>query len=313
MDRGAIAVLLSRVAENLYWAARYLERAEDTARIVLQHTNVIIDMPESVSLGWNPLLAILGDPETDGMVNETEIVNYLACDTSNPSSIVASVVAARENLRTTREVLPRAAWQATNDLYLQVGDRCGEAVPRFTRTKYLSHIVGESQRIVGILAGTMSRDAAYSMLRLGRNIERADMTTRVLDVRAGSLMGGDGAFDDIQWVGVLQSLSALQMYRRATRSPLDGHSVVRFCLQSREFPRSVAHCLREVTHCMSVLPARAEVSRACDIATEQLAGLALHDISGWHLHFLTDALQQAIGDVHGAIAEGYFRVAERVA
>jgi uncharacterized alpha-E superfamily protein len=307
-------VLLSRVAENLYWAARYLERAEDTARIVLQHTNVIIDMPESVSLGWHPLLAILGDPEIgQGVDGEAAIVNYLACDRENPSSIVASIVAARENLRTTREVLPRAAWQAINDLFLQVGDRCEEAVPRSSRTKYLSHIVGESQRIVGILAGTMSRDAAYSMLRLGRNIERADMTTRVLDVRAGSLIGGDGAFDDIQWVGVLQSLSALQMYRRATRSPLDSNSVVRFCLQSREFPRSVAHCLREVTHCMSVLPARAEVSRAVDIATDKLAGLALDDISGWHLHLLSDALQNAIGDIHGAIAEEYFRVTERVA
>jgi uncharacterized alpha-E superfamily protein len=307
-------MLLSRVAENLYWAGRYLERAEDTARIVLQHTNVIIDMPDSVSLDWSPLLAILGDPEIGkGVDGEAAIVNYLSCDRENPSSIVASVVAARENLRTTREVLPRAAWQAINDLFLQVGDRCGEAVPRSSRTKYLSHIIGESQRIVGILAGTMSRDAAYSMLRLGRNIERADMTTRVLDVRAGSLIGGEGAFDDIQWVGVLQSLSALQMYRRATRSPLDSNSVVRFCLQSREFPRSVAHCLREVTHCMAALPDRPEVSMACATATEQLAGLALDDISGRHLHQLTDALQHAIGDIHGTISEGYFRVAERVA
>ena len=306
-------MLLSRVAENLYWAGRYLERAEDTARIVLQHTNVLIDMPDSVSLDWNPLLAILGDPEIEHlMMDEAAIVQYLACDQRNPSSIVASVTSARENLRTTREVLPRAAWQAINDLFIQVGGRWAEAVPRSTRTRYLSHVVGESQRIVGILSGTMSRDAAYSMLRLGRNIERADMTTRVLDVRAGSLIGGNGAFDDIQWVGVLQSLSALQMYRRATRSPLDSNSVVRFCLQSREFPRSVAHCLAEVTHCLGILPARAKVIEACETATEQLASLAGGDISGFQLHKLTDELQHAIGDIHSAVAEGYFRVAERV-
>jgi uncharacterized alpha-E superfamily protein len=306
-------VLLSRVAENLYWAARYLERAEDTARIVLQHTNVIIDLPQSVSLDWRPLLAILGDPDIEhDMVHEITIVNHLSCDTLNPSSIAACVVAARENFRTTREVLPRAAWQAINDLFLYVADRCDEAVPRSSRAKYLSYVIGESQRIVGILAGTMSRDAAYSMLRLGRNIERADMTTRVLDVRAGTLIGSDGAFDDIQWIGVLQSLSALQMYRRASRSPLDGNSVVRFCLQSREFPRSVAHCLREVAHGVGILPARAEVGAAGEKAAELVAGLDLDDISGVHLHQLMDELQHAIGDIHTAVSDGYFRVAERV-
>lgn len=306
-------MLLSRVAENLYWAARYLERAEDTARIVLQHTNVLIDLPQSVSLDWRPLLAILGDRDIEHeMIHEVTIVNHLTCDANNPSSIASCIVSARENFRTTREVLPRAAWQAINDLYLYVGDRCDEAVPRSSRTKYLSHVIAESQRIVGILAGTMSRDAAYSMLRLGRNIERADMTTRVLDVRAGSLIGGDGAYDDIQWVGVLQSLSALQMYRRATRSPLDGHSVVQFCLQSREFPRSVAHCLREVIHGIGILPERTDVRAVCETANTLLAGLTSEDISGVHLHQLMDEMQHAIGDIHTAVADGYFRVAERV-
>ena len=137
------------------------------------------------------------------------------------------------------------------------------------------------QRIVGILAGTMSRDAAYSMLRLGRNIERADMTTRVLDVRAGSLIGGVGAFDDIQWLGVLQSLSALQMYRRATRAPLDSDSVVRFCLQSREFPRSVAHCLREVAaSAWPLCPSGRRSLRRALTATEQLAAWPWTDVSG---------------------------------
>ena len=311
-------MLLSRVAESLYWAARYLERAEDTARIVLQHTNLMVDIPGSVPVGWDALLAILGDPDVDhgdvdhGMTDEVGIVGYLTCDSRNPSSIVASVAAARENLRTTREVIPRAAWQAVNDLYLYVGGRNSDAVPRFSRTQYLSHVVGEAQRIVGILAGTMSRDAAYSLLRLGRNIERADMTTRVLDVRACSLIGGEGAFDDIQWVAVLQSLSALQMYRRATRAPLDSHSVVRFCLQAREFPRSVAHCLGEVEQCLVVLPERAAVRSVCEMAAAEVATLAIDDVSGAHLHTLIDGLQRAIGDIHLQVANGYFRVEERV-
>ena len=307
--------LLARVAESLYWAARYLERAEDTARIVLQHTNILVDMPESVPLTWDPLLAILGDPDIgQGVAGEQEIVDYLACDMSNPSSIVASVVAARENLRATREVLPRAAWQAINDLFLYVGRHSADAVPRASRTRYLSQVVSESQRIVGTLAGTMSRDAAYSMMRLGRNIERADMTTRVLDVRAGSLIDGDGsAFDDIQWVGVLQSLSALQMYRRATRAPMASDSIVRFCLQARPFPRSVAHCLGEVEHCLAVLPERASVRSACDNATAGLTSLVASDLNGNNLHRLMDGLQRSISAIHVELADGYFRHAERVA
>jgi uncharacterized alpha-E superfamily protein len=310
-----MSLLLARVAENLYWAARYLERAEDTARIVLQHTNIMVDMPDSVPLTWDPLLAILGDPKIgQGVAGEREIIDYLACDLSNPSSIVASVVSARENLRATREVLPRAAWQAINDLFLYVGGHSADAVPRASRTRYLSHVVSESQRIVGILAGTMSRDAAYGMMRLGRNIERADMTTRVLDVRAGSLIDGDrGAFDDIQWVGVLQALSALQMYRRATRAPMAGDSVVRFCLQARPFPRSVAHCLREVDHCLEVLPERPAVRSACDNATAELASLVMRDLNGGDLHRLMDGLQHSISAIHVELADGYFRPAERVA
>ncbi len=306
--------LLARVAENLYWAGRYLERAEDTARIVLQHTNIMIDMPDSVALTWDPLLSILGDPDIGhGVIGESAIINYLACDLKNAGSIVASIVAARENLRTTREVLPRAAWQAINDLFLYVGDHYSDAVPRASRARYLSLVVSESQRIVGILSGTMSRDAAYSMMRLGRNIERADMTTRVLDVRAGSLMRGiGGAFDDIQWVGVLQSLSALQMYRRATRAPMDGDSVVRFCLQARPFPRSVAHCLGEVTHCLNALPDRPVLQDACESATSELAALVLRDLNGGELHRLMDGLQHSIGDIHVAVADCYFGGAERV-
>src|SRR6516225_4956278 len=117
-------MLLSRVAGNLYWAARYLERAEDTARIIREHTNLMVDLPTSVAVTWEPLLAILGGrTEFDARherADEQAIVRHLVADRANPGSILMSVEQAREDLRTCREVIPREAWQALNDLYLYV-------------------------------------------------------------------------------------------------------------------------------------------------------------------------------------------------
>ena len=243
-------MLLSRVAENLYWAARYLERAENTARIVREHTNLIIDLPTSVPLTWEPLLAILGGREQfdaeHGAADELSIVRYLVSDRSNAGSILMSVEQAREDLRTCREVVPREAWQSVNDLYLYVASHHRDGVARPSRSRFLERIVTESLRTEGFVLSTMSRDEAYEFVRLGRTIERADMTTRVLDVSAGSLMDtqaeGGGQYEDVQWMSVLRSLSALQMYHRTTRLPVEGPAALRFLLLDAAFPRSVMCC-----------------------------------------------------------------------
>ena len=130
-------MLLSRVAEHLYWAARYLERAEDTARVIAEHTHLLVDLPTSVPLTWEPLLAVTGSGaafrERYTAADEHNIITFLLADRENSSSVVSSVVAARENLRTTREVIPREAWQALNDLYLYATSHHTEAVDRRSR------------------------------------------------------------------------------------------------------------------------------------------------------------------------------------
>ena len=152
-------MLLSRVAENLYWAARYLERAEDTARIVREHTNLIVDLPVTVPVTWQPLLAITGTveefDETERIVGETDIIHFLIAERDNTGSVVMCVEQARENLRTTREVIPRDAWQAVNDLYLYVASHRTEGVERRGRNRFLDRVIADAQRMVGILAGTM--------------------------------------------------------------------------------------------------------------------------------------------------------------
>jgi uncharacterized alpha-E superfamily protein len=300
-------VLASRAAEHMFWAARYLERAEDTARIVAQHTDLLVDLPTSTPLRWDPLLAINSLPTHDVSIAEHEIVTQLVSARDNPSSIACCVASARENLRTTREIIPRDAWQAVNDLFLFVNSRHDEGVRRATRSRFMRHVIAEEQRIVGILSGTMSRDSAYAVMRLGRNLERADMTTRVLDVRAGSLLAEESTFESIQWASVLKSLSAFQMYRRSSRQEMSGDDVVRFCLTDPDFPRSVTHCLAEVAASLVTLPRSDPPYRAYRQAIQALASLPLEHLDGAALHQLCDDVQAAIAAISEACTTTYFR------
>jgi uncharacterized alpha-E superfamily protein len=308
-------VLLARVAEQLYWAARYLERAEGTARVVNEHTNLLVDLPTTVPLTWEPLLAI---PDMrpqfderypgDGRPGEHDIVHFLLVESDNPSSVLATVTAARENLRTAREVIPRGAWHALNDLYLYVTSHRLEGVDRRSRGRFLDRVVAEHQRFVGILVGTMSRDLAFQVLRLGRNLERADMISRVLDVRAVSLLEGaqdePQLHDEVQWAAVLQSLSGLQPYHRRCRAPVEGRLVVDFLLCDPDFPGSIRHCLDEVTAVVAGLP-RGDGPRAA--ALRAIRTLERVDAAPLiELHDGLDAIQVAIAAVHDAVQATYF-------
>jgi uncharacterized alpha-E superfamily protein len=306
-------MLLSRVAEHLYWAARYLERAEDTARVIGEHTHLLVDLPTSVPLTWEPLLAVTGSGGAfgDAAPDEQNIITFLLADRENPSSVVSSVVAARENLRTTREVLPREAWQALNDLYLYATSHHTEAVDRRSRGRFLDKVIGECQRFVGIVSGTMSRDEAYQMLRLGRHIERADMTSRVLDVRAVALLAqsaqvdeGAAAHDEVQWAAVLRSLSGLQAYHRRRRGPSAGHPTVTFLLRDPDFPGSIAHCLTEVEAVVGGLPRSQAVDMAARAAMRTLVTVANGPLEA--LHDGLDDVQVAIAVVHDEVRATYF-------
>jgi len=308
-------MLLSRVAETLYWAARYLERAEDTARIVREHTNMIVDLPTSVPVNWEPLLAITGTREAFDArydkADEMSIVRFLVADRENSGSILRSVEQAREDFRTCREVLPREVWQSVNDLFLYVASHHLDGVARASRSRFLERVIGESLRTAGFLGSTMSRDEAHEFIRLGRSLERADMTTRVLDVRAGSLMrtvGDEGdPHDDVQWMSVLRSLSALQMYHRATRRPVEGTATLRFLLLDDAFPRSFTCCLNDVVESLRRLPHPDVVLLSCDEARRLLAAVEMDELDGDDLHELADRLQVAIGAIHDRVISTYVR------
>jgi uncharacterized alpha-E superfamily protein len=308
-------VLLSRVAEQLYWGARYVERAEDTARVVAEHTHLLVDMPTSVPLTWEPLLAVAGaraefDRRYPAAI-ERHIIAFLLADRDNPSSVLSCIVAARENLRSTREVLPREAWQALNDLYLYATSHHAEAVDRPSRGRFLDKVVAECRRFAGILAGAMSRDEAYVMMCIGGHIERADMTSRVLDVRAVALLDDqhddeDGTLrhDEVQWAAVLRSLSALQAYHRRRRGPASGHPTVAFLLRDPDFPGSIAHCLAEVEELAAGLPRAEAVDMAARSALRTLVAVVNDPLD--RLHDDRDQVQQALAALHDEVEATYF-------
>lgn len=311
-----MAVLLARTAERLYWGARYVERAEDTSRVIRAFNELVVDYPSQELLRWEPLAAIHGSAEhvkltEDDPSGEHSVLTLLISDRDNPSSVLSTVASARENLRTTREVMPREAWQAINQLSQYVEATASAAIGRQLRDHFLVRVIEVSRRLDGILESTMSRGSSYRMLRLGRLVERADMTTRVLGVAAaGILLADDPEFDgvipsQIRWMNVLRSVSALQMYQRSDHGPIDGLAVVRFLLYWESFPRSVQGCLDEIRTVVEELPRPDGVLAAVSRAEAVLSGADPGNADAERLDRAMDRVQVAIYELSRAIHANY--------
>ena len=355
-------MLLARVADRIYWAARYVERAEDTARLVRAHSELMADLPPQIETRWEPLVAVTGSdvrfrdrnghtpsapapsptrtqshPQSGGRGQsqsqsggrgqsqsqaqsqggrpddvEMAVARFLITDRNNPSSVVSSVMAARENLRTTRDTVPRDGWHAVNDLYLYVTTEADRGADRRVRERFLSRVISDGRRLDGVLATAMTHDEAYVMWRLGRALERADMTTRVLGVRAADVLSqphvGGNDHDEVQWMGVLRSVWGLQMYQRAVRGPIEGTAVVRFLLEHDRFPRAVRALLREMRLALAELPDPGGPLDAVAHVEAVLRDSAAASTDGSALDAAMDDLQVAIAQVDKRINDRYLQV-----
>ena len=258
--------MLSKVAERVYWAARYLERVESTARMLSIYDTLLFDLPRQVNLGWYNLI-VINSLEQDfnerySVQDERNVVKFLVGDDTNPSSIVTSLKAIRENIRTTRDVIPADTWELVNELSQYVQDHLQQGINRRDRHEFLGNVISACQQIIGLWQVNMPRDSAWEMLKLGQNLERADMTTRNLDAATAAIMqieDDDFAVNSQQiiWGNVLRSLSADQPYRRAMRSSVKAPLVCSFLLTDQRFPRSVEYCLNDMIQGVKALP-RAE-------------------------------------------------------
>ena len=308
--------MLARVVENVYWLARYLERAENTARIIGVNTNLLLDLPGGIAPGWLPLVDISGNrAEFDAHFKaskgeEREVVQFLIADKNNPGSICSSLAAARENARTLREILPAESWELLNQFFSDFSRDLATGTSKRTRFEFLKRIVIALQTIAGMFDGTMNRNDAYTFMMLGRNLERADMTSRIVDVRSAQLLPAETPelrpFETVQWMSVLKSLSGYQMYRLKMRTRVKRDAVLQFLLRDDEFPRSCHFCLRQMENSLTPLPRSEGVMEVLETAARFIERAPLGTLDQPGLHELIDRIQLNVNNVHNMIAEIYF-------
>ena len=306
--------MLSRVANHLYWMARYLERAENTARLIQVNTHLLLDLHRSVTLGWEPIVDMLSIRESFyanyETADEKSVIRFMVTDTSNPGSIINSLAEARENARIVREIIPSEAWEEINNVHLQAKADSQSVLTRRHRFTCLNKIIKGNQTITGLVGGTMNRDQAYAFLRLGRHLERCDMTTRIIDVRSASLLPDvseeHSAFENIQWMGVLKSLSAYQVYRQEMRLRVQRADILEFLLKRKSFPRSINHSLGQVEKCLSELPEPQDITSKVKEISAMLMELETRDLKQDALHQLIDDIQAALIVIHDSVKKAYF-------
>ncbi len=310
--------MLSRLAQNLYWHGRYLERAEDLARLINVNAHLNLDLPAGLKAGWHPLVRITGNAslfhELHGDdVSERTVMRFMLTDERNSGSLKNTLEYARENLRSARDLLPREVWEQMNSLYLKGNEELTGNLSKRRRHEFLRQTILDCQQVAGTLLGCMSQDHAYDFILIGRYLERADMTTRILEVRGHDLMpdASDdlGPYESIQWMSVLKSMTGYQMYRRHVRTRVSGNDVLRFLLRDEQFPRAVMFCLRALEDLLGDLPGDDDqalriVTRLQRIINEtRLAGLR-----GDALSELMDKLQIELASTAASIRQSWFGV-----
>ena len=215
-------------------------------------------------------------------------------------------------VRTTRDVVPREIWEEVNQLYLSVADHAENGVSPRRRDSFLKSVIRSCQALTGLIEGTLSHGPARTFIELGRQLERADMTTRIVDVRSASLLPQNPEellpFENLQWMSVLKSLTAYQMYRQQVRLRVRGPDVLRFLLQDPNLPRSIACSLETLGHELTLLPrqdrpaATVSLVRA-DVVDADIQALA-HSPS--KLHLFIDELQIGFAAIHDTLSATYF-------
>jgi uncharacterized alpha-E superfamily protein len=312
--------MLSRVAENLYWFSRYVRRAENTARLVGVSGQLQLDLPRTARFAWRPLIRTVGAgdvfaklyPESGVEPNEADVVRFLLVDERNPQSLRGSVRHAREILRTIRETLPQECWEAVNDLYLYIEANGERALGRRYRLDFINRVIDDCLRVSGLLTANVSRDIGYQFLRLGTALEQADMTSRIIDAGASGLLRtraaeGVDAFDAMQWMSVLRSLAALQMYRRHVRQRVTPVLSLRFLLQNEEFPRSVYFCLSRAMNILPSMPERKPVAEQLASVVALVRDADPAELAATSPCAFMDRIQVGLGNLHAVIYESYFR------
>ena len=311
--------MLSRVADSIYWMSRYVERAENVARFVDVNLQLMLDSPDYTGHQWEPLVYISGDQEDFarryGAATQDNVLNFLAFDYENPNSIVSCCRAARHNARSIREVISSEMWLQVNKFYLMVDSVAKQRPPLDHLHDFVDEVKSASQLFNGVTHATMTHGEGWHFCRLGRQLERADKTSRILDVKyfilLRSLTDVGTAWDDIQWAAVLRSTSAFEMYRK-DRGRITPKGVVDYLLLNRFFPRAIYHCLlnaRESVHTITGTEIGSYKNAAEKLVGQlcsELSYTSVDEVISYGLHEYLDSLQVKINQIGAEIHEIFF-------
>jgi uncharacterized alpha-E superfamily protein len=317
--------MLSRVANSLYWMSRYIERAESIARLVDVNLQLLLDFRSLDDAGlaahWLPIVQSSGDEELFGRLHQRAtgqtVTEFLVFSTANPNSIVASIAQARENARMVRDQITVELWEEINRLYLFLSSPAARVLWRENPSDFFLTVRNGSLLLQGLTDATIVRNEGWSFIQAGRYLERADKTSRILDVRHGSLPApgapapAPSQADALGWAAVLRSCSAWDAYKALHGAEVQPALVAEFLLLSDDFPRSVRFCVGRLDHALRSLSGVAEGRFSND--AEKLAGRLLaelqfgtsEDILAIGLHTYVDVVQAKLNAIGAALFQTY--------
>jgi len=247
--------MLSRIADNLYWMSRYLERANNTSRLIGINLLHMLETEDALSEAaqWNPMLNITGSelgfaqlyPGKESGAETT--IHFLTREATNPNSILNCLRLARENARIVRDRLSKEMWESMNDFWLQVLNRLSQPLPLEYWPEFHKYVRNSVALFHGLALNTMMRGEGFDFYQIGTFFERADMTARILDVKYHLLLPDvsmvGSALDYYQWAALLKSLSGFEAYRRKVHAGFRPIDVAEFVIFEHEFPRSLRFCI----------------------------------------------------------------------
>lgn len=313
--------MLSRVADAIYWMNRYIERAENYARFIDVNFNLSLELPSDMYEQWKPLVVTTGDwalyESKYEKAEKNNVIYFLGFDPNNYNSIYNSILKARENARTIRPEITKEVWEQINALYYLVKD--GLESKRWLKKdlrNFFMEVKTGCQLLYGIFDSTISRNDGWHFGKIGQMIERADKTSRVLDVKYHMLLPNADAvgspLDIIQWAALLKSVSAYDMYRKKN-GKLTPSSISEFLILDKVFPRSVLRCLIFSEQSLATITGNGEgysndAQKQLGMLKSQLEYADINDIFKLGLHEYLDNLQEKLNDVSSSISETFFSI-----
>lgn len=313
-------LMLSRVADSIYWLNRYVERAENVARFIEVNLNMLMDNLVGVSQQWEPLISVTGDRELFHQLyaepTSHNVLQFLTFDSRSPNSVRSCVRAARENARSVRETISSEMWEQVNSFYLMVED-AAKNKPEDIQDIYAfyAEVKIASHRFVGVMNATASWNESWHFGRLGRYLERADKTSRILDVKYFLLLPSvtevGSPLDNLQWISLLKSASAYEMYRK-TEHTISPTGVARFLIFDPHFPRSIKFCLRRAEESLKVIAGTSEQAmlseRTLGRLRAELEYVTFEEIFQQGLHEFLDGLQQRLNQVGSCVYSDFIAI-----